>query len=116
MIYHPKHKIAYYLKHIKFKRHIILAIGFLIADPLLVNLLCRAVDAAIPSELDYLAESNVASSLFKVMIPIGLLPMLRSNSIELKLDVTCHMMPKLINVVLLNCLSSFHPQILPSLT
>lgn len=54
MIYHPKHKIAYYLKHIKFKRHIILAIGFLIADPLLVNLLCRAIDAAIPSELDYL--------------------------------------------------------------
>lgn len=73
MIYHPKHKIAYYLKHIKFKRHIILAIGFLIADPLLVNLLCRAIDAAIPSELDYLAASNVASSLFKVMIPIGLL-------------------------------------------
>ena len=87
MIYHPKHKIAYYLKHIKFKRHIILAIGFLIADPLLVNLLCRAVDAAIPSELDYLAASNVASSLFKVMIPIGLLA------------VWC-----------------FHPQILPSLT
>lgn len=73
MIYHPKHKIAYYLKHIKFKRHIILAIGFIIADPLLINLLCRAIDAAIPSELDYLAASNVSSGLFKVMIPIGLL-------------------------------------------
>lgn len=59
MIYHPKHKIAYYLKHIKFKRHIILAIGFLIADPLLVNLLCRAIDAAIPSELDYLSGINL---------------------------------------------------------
>ena len=73
MTYHPKHKITYYFKHIKFKRHIILAIGFLIADPLIINLLCRAIDAAIPSELDYLATSNVASSLFKVMIPIGLL-------------------------------------------
>lgn len=73
MTYHPKHTITYYFKHIKFKRHIILAIGFLIADPLIINLLCHAIDAAIPSELDYLATSNVASSLFKVMIPIGLL-------------------------------------------
>ena len=73
MIYHSKHKIAYYLKHIKFKRHIILAISFLIADPLLVNLLCRAIDAAIPSELEYLAASNIASNLFKIMIPIGLI-------------------------------------------
>ena len=73
MIYHPTHKITYYLKHIQFKRHIILALVFLIADPLLVNLLCRAIDEAVPPELDYLATSNVASDTFKVMIPIGLL-------------------------------------------
>ena len=28
MIYHPKHKIAYYLKHIIFKRHIADDLGF----------------------------------------------------------------------------------------
>lgn len=70
-MYHPKYRLRYYLKHIKFKWHIVSALAFLLVSRPISNFLCTITDVR-SIGLEYIFNDGY-NDIFKIMIPIVLL-------------------------------------------